>query len=296
MAETSEKDHPAPSQAKPSQATAKPTATKSKSTKTSSQPTPKKSKLTRYNILFTIFVIAWTVLATCASQYLAAYPLHWILGEKLLEPGWTLVYYLLTYAITLAVLISLPPAIIKTYQKKHRRQINVGMMYKIEKDLKSTPTSMGVQHLPTFVDIGLAPIAYVVYLFIAMVLTSIMSGLFSWFMIDQAQDVGFGYYVTGLDRFFAIIAIAFVAPIAEELIMRGWFYGKVRRKWSAPVATIIVSLVFAILHGQWNVGVNVFALSIVLCTLREITGTIWSGMLLHILSNSIAFYMLYIAI
>ena len=48
------------------------------------------------------------------------------------------------------------------------------------------------------------------------------------------------------------------------------------------------------MHGQWNVGVNVFAMSIVLCTLREITGTIYAGILLHMLKNTIAFVLVYI--
>ena len=49
------------------------------------------------------------------------------------------------------------------------------------------------------------------------------------------------------------------------------------------------------MHGQWNVGINVFAMSIVLCVMREITGSIYSGILLHMLKNMLAFYLLYIA-
>ncbi|MBQ2637586.1 CPBP family intramembrane metalloprotease, partial [Candidatus Saccharibacteria bacterium] len=56
----------------------------------------------------------------------------------------------------------------------------------------------------------------------------------------------------------------------------------------------ITSVLFAIMHGQWNVGVNVFAMSIVLCLLREMNGTIYSGILLHILKNGVAFVLLYI--
>ena len=37
-----------------------------------------------------------------------------------------------------------------------------------------------------------------------------------------------------------------------------------------------------------------FALSIVLCGLREITGTIHAGILLHMLKNGIAFYLLFV--
>lgn len=254
----------------------------------------KKPKIHKYDVYFTIFALAWTMLATVAGQFLVAYPLHWILGDKLQEPGWMLIYYLLTYAIALGMLIWIPSALLKIYRKNHP-DLSDKAFTKVQEDLASTPTAMGVQHLPTFVDIGLAPIGYVVYILLATVLTSLMS-VFSWFNIDQAQDVGFGYFITDLDRIFALLAVVFIAPIAEELIMRGWLYGKVRRKWKAPVAILLVSLAFALLHGQWNVGVSVFALSIILCTLREVTGTIWSGMLLHILSNAIAFYMLYVAI
>ena len=91
-----------------------------------------------------------------------------------------------------------------------------------------------------------------------------------------------------------MIALVFIAPIAEEIIMRGWLYGKLRSRLPLPLAIVLTSILFGFLHGQWNVGVGVFALSLVLCSLREITGTIWSGILLHILSNGIAFYLLYI--
>ena len=48
------------------------------------------------------------------------------------------------------------------------------------------------------------------------------------------------------------------------------------------------------MHFQWNVGVNVFALSVVLCALREITGTIYAGILTHMIKNGVAFYLLYL--
>ena len=60
------------------------------------------------------------------------------------------------------------------------------------------------------------------------------------------------------------------------------------------LSMLLVSLVFGLVHFQWNVGVNVFAMSIVLCGLREITGTIYSGIILHILKNGLAFYLIYV--
>ena len=70
--------------------------------------------------------------------------------------------------------------------------------------------------------------------------------------------------------------------------------GKVSDLWAMIISIFLVSLTFGIVHLQWNVGVNVFAMSIVLCGLREITGTIYAGILLHMLKNGVAFYLLYV--
>ncbi len=271
----------------------------SKPENNTSDATPKPSssrphKITKAKVLFTIFVLAWALLSTIACQYVVAIPMAWILGTDLQKPIWTLVYYIITYALTLTMVILVPPKLVDSYHK-HSSKKHPRLAKQLESELQTTPTSIGMQHPPTFVDIGLAPVGYILYSVLATVLTTIMSG-FAWFNVDQAQDVGFSYFITDADRIIAMLAIVFIAPIAEEIIMRGWLYGKVRDKWNIPVSIILTSLLFATLHGQWNVGVSTFALSVILCGLREITGTIWSGMLLHILSNGIAFYLLYIAI
>lgn len=241
-------------------------------------------------IYYIVFVLAWAAFALTASQLIIAYPMVWLLGSKFTQPLWTLVYYLLSYALALGLIIYLPPKAYALFNKRKSKKPSAAL----EKDLQSSPSDLGLQHLPTFVDIGLAPIAYIVYIFIANIVTRIFS-IFPWFQADQAQETGFGYFVTTSDRIFAMFAIILIAPIAEEIIMRGWAYGKLRNKLKAPIAILLVSILFGLLHGQWNVGVTVFVLSVILCSLREITGTIWSGLLLHIISNSIAFYLLYIA-
>ena len=107
--------------------------------------------------------------------------------------------------------------------------------------------------------------------------------------------------MSGGDRVLAFLTLVVVAPIAEEIVFRGWLYGKMREKIASEysnkvsmvVSILLVSLLFGAVHGQWNVGVNVFAMSVVLCGLREITGTIYAGILLHMLKNGVAFWMLY---
>lgn len=259
---------------------------------------PRSPRDWRNLIAITVFYLAWTLFSIYVGQVVAAYLLKYTLGFFIKGAFFTLLYYLATYAITLALLILAPPRLLKLYRKhlESKKQLQrIKTVIWLQEDLASTPETLGVQHYPTFVDIGLAPVGYVVCIIIANTLNEIMSKL-SWYNPNQEQDVGFGYFVTDVDRIFAIIAIVLIAPIAEELIMRGWLYGKLRSKWGIAVAIILTSILFGFMHGQWNVAITTFAMSIVLCGLREITGTIWSGMLLHILSNGIAFYLSYIAI
>ncbi len=254
---------------------------------TTTQP-QSRHRIDKTTVYFAIFVLAWTALAMTASQYII-YPMSWVLGSKITSPLWTCIYYMFTYLLTLFLVIYIPPRLFNLYRQKQNpsRSSKANL-------LATNSTELGLQHLPTFVDIGLAPIGYVVYIIGANLLTNIMT-IFPWFQSDQVQETGFSYFIATGDRILAMIALVIVAPIAEEIIMRGWLYGKLRSRIKAPIAILLVSVLFGLLHGQWNVGVGVFVLSVVLCSLREITGTIWSGMLLHILSNGIAFYLLYVA-
>lgn len=255
--------------------------------------TPKIKKLPRDSIYFTILLVAWCFVAMIGSQFAVATIMSPILGEHLSKPFWMLIYYIITYVLTITLALFIPPWMMRIYQKRHpKAEKNTA---KFTQDLQVTSNELGIDQMPTFTDIGLAPIGYIVYILLSTALMTLMS-FFVWFNAQETQDVGFSYFVTSGERLCAILATVFIAPIAEEIIMRGWLYGKLRNKWRAPVAIIITSLVFAVLHGQWNVGVSVFALSVILCCLREVTGTIWSGILLHMLSNGIAFYLLYIAV
>jgi membrane protease YdiL (CAAX protease family) len=45
---------------------------------------------------------------------------------------------------------------------------------------------------------------------------------------------------------------------------------------------------------QWAVALDTMVLSLMLCTLREYTGAIWAGVLVHAIKNGLAFYLLFI--
>lgn len=249
----------------------------------------------RKTIYYLIIVIGWGILSFIASQYIVAILMGFFLGERLSEPFWMLIYYVLNYSLAITLTFYLLPRVVNLF-KRRRAQKNKEKVTNLDQpnEFSAQLDESGLGDWPTFVDIGLAPIGYVAYIMLSNLLTGIFSH-FSWFDAGEAQDVGFSGFIAGSNRVWAILAIVFVAPIAEEIIMRGWLYSKVRRKLPIWAAILLISVVFGAMHGQWNAGVATFALSVVLCGLREITGTVWSGMILHILSNGIAFYILYIA-
>lgn len=248
-------------------------------------------KITKETVYFVIFVTLWAALSLVASQLVTAFLMRLLVGDKLSQPFWVLLYYIISYAGALTLILLVPPRLCQIHQKQRTTKKTSA---KASMPLSATRAELGLADTPTLTDIGLAPVGYIVYAIFANILTALFSA-FSWFNAEQTQDVGFAYFITTADRFFAMFAIVLIAPIAEEIIMRGWLYGKLRSRTGILVALIITSLVFAILHGQWNVAVVTFALSAVLCGLREITGTIWSGIILHILVNGIAFYLRYVA-
>lgn len=179
-----------------------------------------------------------------------------------------------------------PKVVPKKTQKKHQAS------FLLQTDRKE----MGLKNLPTWTDIGLAPIGYFAYVILAAILFWVFN-YFPWFNTSETQNVGLGSLLTNMDGIIAFLRLVIIAPIIEEVIFRGWLYGKLRNcllakfsdRASLIISITVVSLIFGLVHGQWNAGVNMFAMSVVLCGMREITGTIYSGTLMHIIKNGIAF-------
>lgn len=125
----------------------------------------------------------------------------------------------------------------------------------------------------------------------------VIGQLFPSVNLDQAQDVGFK--VDNLTNVFeyvlAFIALVILAPIAEELLFRGYLFGKTRPLIGAVSAALLTSVTFGAIHGQLNVGIDTFILSLFLCLLRYKTDAVWAGMILHALKNLIAYSLLFIA-
>ncbi len=143
-------------------------------------------------------------------------------------------------------------------------------------------------------NIGLLALCFFGY-FAATIVFSALATLLPWFDVNQAQDVGFKNLSTTFDLVLAFVALVVLPPIAEELLFRGYLFGRLRQENGFWFSAIITSLLFGLVHLQWNVGVDTFVLSIFLCILREKTGSIWTSMMLHGLKNGVAYFFLFIA-
>lgn len=230
-------------------------------------------------LLWVLLASSWVFLALLGTEILVGLLMSAILpGEAISSPVVVATFSIIAYLAALFLIIFVPTKIPK-----------------IRDFLKSNRERLGLKGLPTWTDLGLAPIGYIVTIIIVMGLTAIFSN-FNWFNADEAQNLGYSIYMQGFERGIAFVELAVFAPIIEELIFRGWLYGNLRVKMPKWVAILVVSALFGLVHLQWNVGITVFAMSVISCILREITGNIYAGTLVHIINNTIAFYLLYVAV
>ena len=154
---------------------------------------------------------------------------------------------------------------------------------------------IGLQRIIYWSDIAIGVAGFVPYIAISIILTILATSLIPGFDIDQVQNVGFQGVLSRESLVLAFLTLVVIAPIAEETLFRGYLYGKIKQQLGTFGAIALSSVCFALIHFQANVAVDVFALAIILGILRELTGSIWAGIVLHMVKNGIAYYFLFIA-
>ena len=237
-----------------------------------------------------MILVLWVGGVYLAVQYLLAFIIRFVFQPSGNTALLQTIYAILCYALSIIIILFVP-----------------GM---VKKKWGTNLEELGLIELPTWTDLGLAPVGFFLYVILSNLLIAVFS-IFPWFSATEKQDVGYSSAMFGSDRLLALTSLVIIAPIVEEIIFRGFLYGKlkkamlknssektkkdrVKNRGKTALAIILTSLLFAVMHRQWNVGLNVFALSVILCLFREITGTIYAGIIVHMLKNAIAFYLLYI--
>lgn len=158
----------------------------------------------------------------------------------------------------------------------------------------TTAETLGLHRLPTWMDILWAPAGLVAYLILTAIVAAVATVFLPFVDYAQTQETGFSQLIGNAQYILAFVSLVVVAPIAEEVLFRGYLFGKLRKYAPLWLSIGITSLLFGIVHFQWNVGLDVFALSVVLCLLRVVSGSLWPSILLHMMKNGVAFYFLFV--
>ncbi len=155
---------------------------------------------------------------------------------------------------------------------------------------------------PRWIDPVYTLAGFLVYIVAYGVLLAIATKLFPSLNVDQKQQLGFQEATGSLNLVLTYVSLAVLPPLVEETVFRGFVYTGIRTKLKPIVAALLTSALFATAHlefgsGQpllWVAALDTFTLSMVLCYLRQKTDSLWPGILLHSLKNSIAFISLFL--
>jgi len=90
---------------------------------------------------------------------------------------------------------------------------------------------------------------------------------------------------TALVVLLVVFAVA-IAPLFEELFFRGLAYPILKQRFGAPMALVIVSAVFALIHWHLPSMAPLFTLGLGLGIAYEITGSLLTPIVVHALFNA----------
>lgn len=159
------------------------------------------------------------------------------------------------------------------------------------KDIRSL---LGTDKRLQLSGVAWALLAFGIYFWVT-ILVALLLTFVPGFDSEQPQNIGFDDVTTFAEYLMAFIGLVVIPPIFEELLFRGYLFGRLRKYVGFWVSTTVTSIAFGFVHGQWNVGVDTFILSFFLCFLRERTGSVWAPILLHAFKNGLAYFFLFIA-
>ena len=230
----------------------------------------------------------WVLVVFIGAQFLAALLL---IGAARLWP--------VIAGLNLAVLTTVSAAV------SYVIAITVVLAVQRIRQEKESWGALGLKRSLSWSDIAIGLLSILPYYLVSYLVVTLLSGAFHFVDPTQAQDIPFENLVQRYEYIVSFLALVVLAPIAEELMFRGYFLGKMSEMINKWAAVVITALIFGLLHLpgavtgnsitlQWAVAADTFALGLVLGALRIWTGSIWAGILLHMLKNAIAYFILFV--
>lgn len=91
-------------------------------------------------------------------------------------------------------------------------------------------------------------------------------------------------------RFVALLVLALLPALCEDLAFRGYLLSSLSRAWGPSTAVLASAVPFALLHGASPRGAIMLVLGVVYGTLVDRWGSIWVGVLAHLTHNGLVLF------
>ncbi len=134
----------------------------------------------------------------------------------------------------------------------------------------------------------LLTILYVVLLFPLVTFINSVSMLF----VDNTI-VGLSDEITGMPMWEMFLLIGFLGPLVEEVVFRGFFLQSYQRTGRIIASMILSSILFGMMHMNFNQFAYGAVMGLMLALLVEATGSVLSSFIAHATFNSIEVVLMY---
>jgi membrane protease YdiL (CAAX protease family) len=132
------------------------------------------------------------------------------------------------------------------------------------------------------------------WMVVMLVVYYIGAALFSALVIQPDQeDIGkeLGVCNPGIGiALAAVLLIVVLAPLSEELFFRGFFFAGLRSGWGLWPSALLSGAVFGLVHAPTGptAAIPLAGLGVGLAWLYDRTGSLWPGVLAHLINNGLA--------
>jgi membrane protease YdiL (CAAX protease family) len=178
--------------------------------------------------------------------------------------------------------------------------VAVGGIYLFMKHYRFSFKMLGINR-PRLKYLWYALIAIPIYYGLAVV-ALIISRIFApGINVNETQQVGPSSSHGFIELALTFLSLVILPAIAEEIMVRGFLYGSLKKVMPKIGAVILTSVIFGAAHlGEgstgllWTAAIQFFVLSLVLIYLREKTQSLWASMIVHAANNTVAFVSLFL--